>query len=381
MRNRQSLLLRLDVPSRKVKYVAVSVLCLIIVASALLWISQSNILSPKIKRTAATPPEVYFFSNETYGTGGLPDTSPEGAAVVMALSAELPNQFSWNGIYGGGNYMTPVKNQGACGSCWAFATVAAMEAQYRISIDDPNAEIDLSEQYVLSFAPYGVGACMWGSEQWNSGMPDCSGGKLGEALELGRDGVMSENTVPYVDGGRSTGKTFCKNYMEPFSLSEEWGDEIVRGFGIDSWDWIDTSAWNIKNYLYTVGPVMVAMPVYADFRSAFWNATYWQYHFYSHEQGTGEEYGGHAVVIVGWDDQSPDTTKDDYWIVRNSWGPGGGDIYTGFSGGYFYMTQDPDNGFFGIMQIAAVINDVWFWGDLYGGALQWARLTIGLHPP
>jgi hypothetical protein len=117
---------------------------------------------------------------------------------------------------------------------------------------------------------------------------------------------------------------------------------------------------------------MVYMPTYADFRSAFWNATYWQYHFYSHEQRTGEKHETHIVVIVGWDDQSPDTTEDDYWIVRNSWGPGGGDIYTGFSGGYFYMTQDPHNGFFGIQQLAAVINDV---------MAPWRGESVGFSTP
>jgi hypothetical protein len=239
-----------------------------------------------------------------------------------------------------------------------------MEARYRIGIDDPNAEIDLSEQYVLSFAPSG---CGFPATQ----IPDCSGGWLASALWLLEQGTwehqgigtVTENCVPYVDGGRSTGKTYC----EQISVCKD-PSEIT--YYVDSWQWIDTGAWNIKNYLYTVGPVMVWMPLYPDFKTAWRNATYWQYHFYDHERkvmddGTDEKYVGHFVVIVGWDDQSPDTTEDDYWIVRNSWGPGGGDIYTGFSGGYFYMTQDWYRGFFGTrneeglyIREAAVINDV-----------------------
>ena len=46
--------------------------------------------------------------------------------------------------------MTPIKDQGSCGSCWAFASVGAMEAQYQIGKSNPNTGLDLSEQYVLS---------------------------------------------------------------------------------------------------------------------------------------------------------------------------------------------------------------------------------------
>jgi hypothetical protein len=94
------------------------------------------------------------------------------------------------------------------------------------------------------------------------------------------------------------------------------------------------------------------MPVFSDF--PWYDANFWQYYFYAHSR-TGS-YTGHFVVIVGWDNQDPGT-GDDYWIVRNSWGTSGGDVWGGY-GGYFYMTQDPATGFFGIAQEAAVIEDV-----------------------
>ena len=123
-------------------------------------------------------------------------------------------------------------------------------------------------------------------------------------------------------------------------------DYLSRTFYITGWSWIATDAATIKNDLYTHGPVIVWMPVYSDF--PWWDASYWQTYYYSHS--TSGSYTGHFVVIVGWYGSS-------YWIVRNSWGTGGGDVNDGY-GGYFYMTQDPTTGFFGIYQEAAVISGV-----------------------
>jgi len=219
--------------------------------------------------------------------------------------------------------MTPVRNQGGCGSCWAFAAIGDMEAQYQISKHNPSTGVDLSEQNVLQ--------CSGGS---------CSGWYLDGTLNyLKNSGTPDEACNPYNAADHACGTGRCSDYLS-------------RTYKITDWTWISWDTATIKSYLYNHGPVMVWMPIFNDF--PWWSATFWQYYYYGHD--TSGSYDGHFVVIVGWNDAG-----GGYWIVRNSWGTSGGDVndYGGGShGGYFYMTMDPTTGFFGIYQEAAVISDI-----------------------
>ncbi|RLF38685.1 MAG: hypothetical protein DRN00_03595, partial [Thermoplasmata archaeon] len=69
--------------------------------------------------------------------------------VEVTLGAELPSKFDWRD-YNGVDWTTPVKDQGACGCCYAFASLAAVETIIKLSMDDPNYQVDLSEQYMVS---------------------------------------------------------------------------------------------------------------------------------------------------------------------------------------------------------------------------------------
>ena len=104
-----------------------------------------------LNRTRGTP--VSGFWNATHGTGALPTVVPAASKAGVSVAGALPGMFSWNGFTGGTNWMTPIENQGNCGSCWAFAPVGAMEAQYQIQIGNSNTGIDLSEQNLLSCTP------------------------------------------------------------------------------------------------------------------------------------------------------------------------------------------------------------------------------------
>jgi len=315
---------------RQADHIFACILCFIIVAFALSSsIGSSNVFSSTgsyanstpSKRTLGTPVSGYW--NNTHGTGALQDAIPPATLVGISPLGGIPNSFCWNGYFGGVNYMTPVKDQGGCGSCWAFASVGAMEAQCQINIGNPGTGIDLSEQNVLS--------CSGGS---------CSGWYLQGTLDfLKNSGTPDEACDLYTATDSSCGTSRCLDYLS-------------RTYYITSWTWISTDTANIKNFLYTHGPVVVWMPVFNDF--PWYDAVFWQYYFYGH--APSGQYAGHFVVIVGWDDQGAGTA-DDYWIVRNSWGTSGGDVNSGY-GGYFYMTQDPTNGFFGIYQEAAVISGV-----------------------
>jgi C1A family cysteine protease len=92
--------------------------------------------------------------------------------------------FDWRS-YGGQNWMTSVKNQGSCGSCWAFSAVGVVEAVYNIATGDPGLDLNLSEEYLVS-------DCLSGH--------NCCGGSMGTALSFFRDqGVPDEACLPYVD--------------------------------------------------------------------------------------------------------------------------------------------------------------------------------------
>lgn len=303
------------------------VTCVLTIFLLIMILRSSTILPAEAfpPRTLGTPTGGYWTGPVS---GALPSKIPAYALAKWGGNiGSLPASFSWSGWDGasiiGANYMTPVRDQGGCGSCWAFAAIGGMEAQYQINNANPSSGIDLSEQNVLQ--------CSGGS---------CSGWYLDGALDyLKNSGTPDEACNPYNATDHPCGTGRCSDYL-------------LRTYKITDWTFISTDTATIKSYLINHGPVMVWMPIFNDF--PWWNATFWQYYYYGH--GTSDSYDGHFVVVVGWNDSG-----GGYWIVRNSWGTSGGDVNDyggGRHGGYFYMTMDPTTGFFGIHQEAAVISDV-----------------------
>ena len=66
-----------------------------------------------------------------------------GRAAVSAQAA-----WDWRNV-AGANYVTPIKDQGGCGSCVTFGTIATFEAQAQIALGDPTLGVDLSEAHLL----------------------------------------------------------------------------------------------------------------------------------------------------------------------------------------------------------------------------------------
>ena len=194
----------------------------------------------------------------------------------VLLSTE--DVFDWR-VMGG---VTPVKNQGQCGSCWDFAATGAFESSVLINTE---IEMDLSEQQVLS--------C-------NTGGSSCGGGWMEDAYYIFMNyGAVYESCMPYeADDGVPCTQENC----DPIAWMVDFVD-------------IPNNVSAIKNAVLE-GPVSTTFMVYEDFH---WNC-FW------HED-TGDL--NHAVVIVGWDDTMCGGTGA--WIVKNSWGTGWGD------NGYFYM--------------------------------------------
>ena len=192
------------------------------------------------------------------------------SAMCAPAAAELPATFDWRDV-DGVNYVTPVKHQGFCGSCWAFGPVAAIESRILI---DHGIEVDLSEQYFVSdcWAP---GSC---THSW----ADAHTSVFKSVRILG---AISESCVPYL--GTNSECYRC----------DGWVDDLwyIEDYSVISW-----SESSIKTSIYGNGPVFAAM--YGD-------------EWYIPDMRNTSHYM-HGICIVGWDD----SVGDGCWIVKNSWG-------------------------------------------------------------
>lgn len=113
-----------------------------------------------------------------------PYSSTLSASRKETDEKELPCCFDWRNV-GGKDWTTPVKDQGSCGSCWAFSAVAVVESQYNIASGNPNLDFDLSEEYLVSNC---------------SDAGTCCGGWHYKALSFIKDeGITDEMCFPYVD--------------------------------------------------------------------------------------------------------------------------------------------------------------------------------------
>ena len=197
----------------------------------------------------------------------------------LLTSGPLPDSFDWRD--GGG--VTPIRNQGSCGSCWAFATIAPVESAILRTMGIP---ADLSEQWLVS--------CYVDEDHHG-----CDGGWW--AFDpLIDPGACLESDFPYVAWDAPCGGPY--NY--PYHLQY--------------WSYVGTgqsdtpSVEEIKQAIVTYGPVTVALHVGMNFQG------------YSGGVFDIDERGeiNHAVALVGWDDNQG---ENGVWFLRNSWGTGWGE--------------------------------------------------------
>lgn len=219
-------------------------------------------------------------------TGLAEDEVPQAqlTAAEDGVQAMLPTKLDWrsrNGV----NWVSPILNQGRCGSCVAFAAIATLETQYKIDYGFAGYK-RLSPQHLFSC---GGGSCFWG---WTGGSA---------ASFLQKYGVPDEACFPYTSG--TTGSTGscrpCADYQK----------RVVRITGYNTPTSGVTNLQVIKQALQK-GPLFAMMTIYSDFR----NYTGGVYRHVS-----GGYLGGHAISIVGYDDSQRAL------IIRNSWGTGWGE--------------------------------------------------------
>jgi len=191
------------------------------------------------------------------------------------------------------NAVTPIKDQGQCGSCWAFSATGSIEGAWALA---GKGLVSLSEQQLVDCS----------QAQGNQG---CNGGLMDYAFEyvISNKGICTEASYPYTAKDGTCKKT-CENVV------------TISGYkDIPSGD--ETSLYNAVG---TVGPVAVAIEA---------DQTGFQFYSSGVFSGTCGTNLDHGVLAVGY---GVDTTGANYWIVKNSWGSSWGES------GYIRMIRGKD---------------------------------------
>lgn len=200
----------------------------------------------------------------------LLDQLKNSATPFESQNLTAPTSVDWRSAGAVG----PVKNQGECGSCWAFSTTANLEGLYYIR---NKQSVVLSEQSLVD------------CDRVDSG---CNGGLMENSLTFVKNnGIASSSSYPY----RGYEQT-CKSFTPVMK---------VRGYKFAP----SKSEEDIKNMLAQTGPLSIAV-----------NAEPFQYYYGGildlDSYDCDPDGLNHGVAIVGYGSEN----GVEYWIVRNSWG-------------------------------------------------------------
>jgi cathepsin L len=215
-------------------------------------------------------------------------------SVSTAGMFTLPASVDWTTK----GAVTPVKNQGQCGSCWAFSTTGSVEGCHFISKQKLNS---LSEQNLMDCS-------------WSQGNEGCNGGLMTQAMQyiISNGGIDTEASYPYTAESSQTClyKAASSGSTEGSFVNVNQGDEN-----------------DLQNKV-AMGPTSVAI-----------DASQSSFQFYSsgvyYDPNCSTSQLDHGVLAVGYNHDS--TSGMDYWIVKNSWGTDWG------QSGYIWMARNKSN--------------------------------------
>ncbi|XP_056139049.1 dipeptidyl peptidase 1 [Lampris incognitus] len=270
------------------------------------FIESINAVQSSWKAVHYPEHELYTLKDLYFRAGGPASNIPlriQPSAVragVAKMAAALPEHWDWRNV-NGVNFLSPVRNQESCGSCYSFATMGMLEARIRILTNNTVTPI-LSPQQVVSCSQYSQG---------------CDGGFPYLIGKYTQDfGIVEESCFPYTANNsvcalpQSCGRLYTAEYS------------YVGGF----YGGCSETAMMLE--LIKNGPMAVAFEVYPDFMH-YTEGIY--HHTDLRDIYNPFELTNHAVLLVGYG--RCHMTGQKYWIVKNSWGAGWGE------GGFFRIRR------------------------------------------
>ncbi|NXD46813.1 CATS protein, partial [Copsychus sechellarum] len=224
------------------------------------------------------------------------DWRDKGAVTAVKNQVrQEPGEPRPGSIPGAAPEALPAPPQGACGSCWAFSAVGALEAQVKLKTGNL---VSLSAQNLVDCSG------MYGNK-------GCAGGFMTEAFQyiIDNGGIESEESYPYTAQNgtcrynASSRAASCSRFLE---LPE--GDEAA-----------------LREAVATVGPVAVAIDATRP--------SFFLYHSGVFDDPQCSQEVNHGVLVVGYGSLE----SKEYWLVKNSWGVWFGDA------GYIRMARNASN--------------------------------------
>jgi len=230
--------------------------------------------------------------------GGIPYASPSHKIGRIPVANDIPATFDARKQWP--SCIHSIRDQGQCGSCWAFGAVESLEDRFCI-ITSGSINVQLSEQSMVSCDKSDYG---------------CQGGYLQNAWTfLEKTGATTEACQKYVSG---TGQEpACKKTCDDGSKPKYY--MVVKGTSKTI-----ASEEEMQTEIMTNGPIEASFSVYQDFFS-------YKSGVYRHKSGGLA--GGHAIKVMGW---GVDSTGGNYWICANSWGTSWGQT------GIFWILRGSD---------------------------------------